>query len=72
MRVFGSVARGRDGPHSDADLPVDLDVRTDGLLPLSAIADRLTRLVGERVDVLAAEALAPDVAYSALAEAVPF
>ncbi len=71
VRVFGSVARGKDGPDSDIDLLVDLDVRTHGLLPLGAMADELSALLGEKVDVAPADALAPHVAESALVEAVP-
>lgn len=71
VRVFGSVARGEDGPDSDIDLLVDLDVRTRGLLPLGAIAEELAQLLDERVDVAPAGALAPHVAQSALREAVP-
>lgn len=71
VRVFGSVARGEDGPESDIDLLVDLDVHKRGLLPLGAIADELSALLGERVDVAPASALAAGVADSALAEAVP-
>lgn len=71
VRVFGSVARGEDGPSSDIDLLVDLDVRVHGLLPLAAIADELSALLGETVDVAPASALAPHVADVALAEAVP-
>lgn len=71
VRVFGSVARGQDRPDSDIDLLVDLDVRTHGLLPLAAIADELSALLGEPVDVAPADALAPHVAAPALAEAVP-
>src|SRR5665648_777893 len=32
LRVFGSVARGEDGPDSDIDLLVDLDVRCQSVL----------------------------------------
>jgi predicted nucleotidyltransferase/DNA-binding XRE family transcriptional regulator len=71
VRVFGSVARGEDRADSDIDLLVDLDVRGRGLLPLGAIADELSQLLGETVDVAPAGALAPHVAESALAEAVP-
>ncbi|WP_317618978.1 nucleotidyltransferase family protein [Cellulomonas palmilytica] len=70
VRVFGSVARGEDGPDSDIDLLVDLDVHTRGLLPLGAIADEVSALLSERVDVAPASALAPHVADSASAEAV--
>jgi len=71
VRVFGSVARGDDGPGSDVDLLVDLDVHTCGLLPLVAMANELSALLGEPVDVVASSALAPDVLASALLEAVP-
>lgn len=71
VRVFGSVARGQDQADSDIDLLVDLDVRAHGLLPLAAIADELSALLGERVDIAPASALAPDVAAAALVEAVP-
>lgn len=71
VRVFGSVARGEDHEGSDIDLLVDLDVRTVGLLPLAAMADELSALLGEQVDVAPEQALAPHVAVNALAEAVP-
>jgi len=71
LRIFGSVARGEDGPDSDIDLLVDLDVRTRGLLPVAALQDELRALLGERFDVVPQEALAPHVAANALAEAVP-
>ena len=41
VRVFGSVARGDDGPGSDVDLLVDLDLHTRGLLPLAADGHRV-------------------------------
>jgi predicted nucleotidyltransferase/DNA-binding XRE family transcriptional regulator len=71
VRVFGSVARGQDRPESDIDLLVDLDVRTRGLFPVAALQDELSALLGERVDVVPQDALAPHVAQNALAEAVP-
>lgn len=71
VRIFGSVARGDDGPESDVDLLVDLDVHTRGLLPLVAIGDEVSALLRERVDVVAASALAPNIVDSTLAEAVP-
>ena len=71
LRIFGSVARGEDGPDSDIDLLVDLDVRTRGLLPLAALQDELQELLGERFDVVPQDALAPHVAANALAAAVP-
>lgn len=71
VRVFGSVSRGQDGPESDIDLLIDLDVRTRGLLPVLAIRDELVALLGEDVDIAPVDALAPHVVESALAEAVP-
>ncbi|MFN8074574.1 MAG: helix-turn-helix domain-containing protein [Kineosporiaceae bacterium] len=71
VRVFGSVVRGEDGPDSDVDLLVDLDVHAVGLVPLAEIADEVSALLNERVDVAPASALQPHVAASARAEAVP-
>lgn len=71
VRVFGSVARGQDRPESDIDLLVDLDVRTRGLFPVAALRDELSEMLGERFDVVPQDALAPHVAHTALAEAVP-
>ena len=71
VQLFGSVARGEDGPDSDIDLLVDLDVRRTGLFPLIEFQDELGQILGERVDVVARDALAPHVAEQALIEAVP-
>jgi len=71
VQVFGSVARGDDGPNSDIDFLVDLDVRTHGLIPILELNDELERLLHEKVDVAPRSALAPHVAKQALAEAVP-
>lgn len=71
VQVFGSVARGEDGPDSDIDFLVDLDVHTHGLIPVLELNDELAHLLGERVDVAPRSALAPHVATHALAEAVP-
>ncbi|WP_282948859.1 helix-turn-helix domain-containing protein [Cellulomonas endometrii] len=70
VRVFGSVARGEDGPGSDVDVLVDMDVETVGLLPLDDLRLDLEAILGERVDVAAEAILAPHVAEHALAEAV--
>jgi predicted nucleotidyltransferase/DNA-binding XRE family transcriptional regulator len=71
VRVFGSVARGEDGPDSDVDLLVDFDVEARGALPLVRLRRELSDLLHERVDVVNAGLLRPEVAEHALAEAVP-
>ena len=71
VQIFGSVARGEDGPDSDLDLLVDLDVRHRGLFPLMELKEELEQILGERVDIAPRDALAPHVAERALAEAVP-
>ena len=71
LQVFGSVARGDDGPDSDIDFLVDLDVHTYGLVPVMELNDELSRLLGEKIDVAPRSALAPHVAKQALADAVP-
>ena len=70
VRVFGSAARGDDRDDSDLDVLVDFPVRERGLLPLADLADQLSGLLEVPVDVAAEDALAPDVAAHALAEAV--
>jgi predicted nucleotidyltransferase/DNA-binding XRE family transcriptional regulator len=70
VRVFGSTARGEDHEGSDLDLLVDFPVRDRGLIPLAELADRIADLLELSVDVAAEDALAPDVAARALAEAV--
>jgi len=70
VQVFGSVVRGEDGPDSDVDLLVDIDVYTVGLVPLLELRDELEALLGERIDAVARVALTDEVARSAQAEAV--
>ncbi|WP_081861516.1 helix-turn-helix domain-containing protein [Cellulomonas sp. HZM] len=70
VRVFGSVVRGEDGPSSDIDLLVAMDVERVGLLPADDLRLELEELLGEHVDIAVESMLAPHVAPSALAEAV--
>ena len=71
LQVFGSVARGDDGPDSDFDFLVNLDVHIHGLIPVMELSNEIARLLGKKVDVAPRSALAPHVAKQALAEAVP-
>lgn len=60
VRVFGSVARGDDGPHSDIDFLVDLDAGV-GLIKLAGLERELSTLLGRPVDVVPADGLKPRV-----------
>ena len=70
VRVFGSVARGEDAESSDIDLLVDFPAGTP-LLTVIGLENALRDLLGVPVDVSPADALRPDVALRALAEARP-
>lgn len=68
-RVFGSVARGDEGPGSDVDLLVDVPEGV-GLVTLGRCEAELERLLGARVDLVPASGLKAHVAAEVLAEAV--
>jgi predicted nucleotidyltransferase len=70
VAVFGSVARGDDGPHSDIDFLVELEpgVRPFELLALGA---ELEEALGVKVDVGTPSSLRPHIRDEVLAEAVP-
>lgn len=71
VRIFGSVARGDDTATSDIDLLVTLDDPKRGLLPLADLAQRLSALLGEDVDVWSTAFAKPEVIASAEREAIP-
>ncbi|MFW5697192.1 MAG: nucleotidyltransferase family protein [Fimbriimonadaceae bacterium] len=51
LRLFGSAARGEDGPQSDIDLLVEIESgRT--LLDLVGLEQDLTDLIGRKVDIV--------------------
>ncbi len=64
VRIFGSVARGQDGPDSDIDFLVDLD-KGVGLVKLAGLKRELSELLARRVDVVPAEGLKPRVRSNA-------
>ncbi len=64
-RLFGSVARGEDGPGSDVDLMVDLG-RGLGIFALMRIQDEAEQLLGTRVDVVDAAGMDPRVVREAI------
>jgi len=69
LRVFGSVARGQDGPDSDVDLLVDLPEDTS-LFTVLALEGTLERILKVKVDLAPANSLKPRVRAEALADAV--
>ena len=69
VRVFGSVARGDDGPESDIDLLVTLP-RDASLFDIGALEAELASLLGERVDLVPEDGLRPHSRDDILAEAV--
>ena len=69
LRVFGSVARGEDGPDSDVDLLVDLPEDTS-LFVVLALEGSLERILKVKVDLAPVTSLRPRVRAEALADAV--
>lgn len=69
LRVFGSVARGDDGPDSDVDIVADLPDDLS-LLGLAAVQHELSDLLGVRVEMAPARSLKPRIAAEVVREAV--
>lgn len=70
IRVFGSVARGSDGPESDIDLLADIKPGTS-LFTLSRLEFKLAALLGADVDVVPATGLREHLSDQVMSEAVP-
>ncbi|VVB62837.1 Nucleotidyltransferase domain protein [uncultured archaeon] len=70
VRVFGSVARGEDGPESDLDLLVEMKPGSI-LLDLVSLWQDLEDLLGHRVDVITEGGISPYLRDRIHAEAVP-
>jgi predicted nucleotidyltransferase len=70
VRVFGSVARGEAGPHSDVDFLVDAGPKRTAFFPGGLLAD-LEELLGCNVDVVTEKALHPSIRERVLLEAIP-
>ena len=69
LRVFGSVARGEDGPDSDVDLMVDLAPGT-GLFGLSALERELAEILHTKVDRSPSDSLKPRIRARAEKDAI--
>ncbi len=70
LRVFGSVARGEDGPDSDVDLLVDLAPGT-GLVGLARLERELAEILQVDVDLTSANSLKPRFRGAAQRESIP-
>lgn len=69
VRVFGSLARGEDGPDSDIDLFVDMPPKYT-LMDLAAVQVDFRKILGHPVDVVPANDMRRGALKSALNEAV--
>ena len=58
IALFGSFARGEDGPESDIDLIVDFFSPT-GFLALVRLERELSEIMGRKVDLLTEDAISP-------------
>lgn len=70
IRVFGSVARGEEGPESDLDLLVEMTPESS-LLDLVSLWQDLEDLLGHKVDVITEGGISPYLRDHIHAEAVP-
>lgn len=68
VRLFGSHARDMARPDSDVDLIVDLDKPLG--LAFFSLQDELSHRLGVKVEMVTEAALAPDIRYTALRDAV--
>lgn len=69
-RVFGSVARGEDGPDSDVDILVAISPTTS-LFDLARMEGEVAEIIGRPVDIVPDRSLPPGVATSVEHDAVP-
>ena len=69
VRVFGSVARGEEGPESDIDIIVEME-KGSSLLDIIAIKQDIEELLGRKVDVVTEASISPYIRNEVLREAV--
>ncbi len=69
LSIFGSVARGEAGPHSDVDVLAEIGPGI-GLFEYVRIRDRLAEILGRPVDLATPDVLRPRIRDRVLAEAV--
>lgn len=69
VRLFGSFARGEEGPTSDVDMLVDFD-ESASILDIAALMYELETMIGRRVEIAEPDALHPLIRDAVLAEAI--
>jgi predicted nucleotidyltransferase len=71
LRLFGSVARGEETAQSDIDLMADLDrAMRFSLVGMAHLENRLSDLLGAKVDLSPSEAMKESVRARAMREAI--
>jgi predicted nucleotidyltransferase len=71
LRLFGSVARGEESSQSDVDLMADLDrTKRLSLVGMAHLENRLSDLLGVKVDLSPAESMKETVRARAVREAI--
>lgn len=70
LEVFGSYVRNEQNQESDLDVLVTFD-KTPGLLKFVSLENRLSDLLGVKVDLVMKTALKPRIGENILREAVP-
>lgn len=70
LALFGSAARGEDGPNSDVDLLIDVTGETSSWFPCGLASD-LEELLGRRVQIVIRRSLNPLIRKWVLKDARP-
>lgn len=70
VRLFGSVARGKDQPDSDVDLLVDMQ-ENRSLFDLIGLQQDIEKMLGKKVDVLTPDGINRYLKDKILSEAAP-
>lgn len=70
LYLFGSAARGTEGPSSDVDLFVDYDPEAFDFVQLIRLRDRLSKLLGRPADLTTRQGLHPLLRDQIEAEAI--
>lgn len=70
LGLFGSYVRGEEGPRSDLDILVEFE-RAPTFFQFIELEDKLSQLLGIKVDLVMKSALKPRIGERILAEVIP-